>query len=153
MHSPDYLIVPLLEAFYWFDEGLQNYLRQQGWSEVTRPQSMIIVNVVMGVTKPSEIARRLGISRQAVHTTIEQMVAMDILTLEHDPTDRRAKVIGFSKRGRQRRQDAQTAMKYLTEELARRIGAQNIENLRIAFAENWGAPLAEFPKSAQKSRS
>ncbi len=153
MHSPDYLIVPLLEAFYWFDEGLQNYLRQQGWSEVTRPQSMIIVNVVMGVTKPSEIARRLGISRQAVHTTIEQMVAMDILTLEHDPTDRRAKVIGFSKRGRQRRQDAQTAMKYLTKELARRIGAQNIENLRIAFAENWGAPLAEFPKSAQKSRS
>ncbi|MGC8535459.1 MAG: MarR family winged helix-turn-helix transcriptional regulator [Rhizomicrobium sp.] len=153
MHSPDYLIVPLLEAFYWFDEGLQNYLRQQGWSEVTRPQSMIMVNVVMGVTKPSEIARRLGISRQAVHATIEQMVAMDLLTLEHDPTDRRAKVIGISKRGRRRRQDAQTAMKHLTRELARRIGSQNIQNLTAAFAENWGAPLVEFPKPAQKSRS
>ncbi len=153
MLSPNYLIVPLLEAFYWFDEGLQNYLRQQGWSEVTRPQSMIMVNVVLGVTKSSEIARRLGISRQAVHSTIEQMVAMDLLTLEEDPNDRRSKVIGISQLGNRRRQDAQRAMRHLTKELARRIGKKNVENLMTAFAQDWGAPLSKFPKPAGNHKS
>jgi DNA-binding MarR family transcriptional regulator len=153
MQSPNYLIVPFLEAFYWFDEGLQNYLRQQGWSEVTRPQSMIMVNVVLGVTKSSEVARRLGISRQAVHATIAQMVAMDLLTLKDDPSDRRSKVIGISKLGSRRRQDAQTAMRHLTKELARRIGRENVENLMTVFSQDWGAPLAKFPKPTRKHKS
>jgi len=36
-----HLLLSLLQGFYWFDEGLQNYLQARGWPAVTRPQSMV----------------------------------------------------------------------------------------------------------------
>lgn len=148
MNSSEYLILPLLQGFYWFDEGLQSYLKSKGWSAVTRPQSMIMSNVILGVNKPSDIARRLGISRQAIHTTLDQMVEQGLLELRDDPSDKRSKVVVISKSGERRRQDARRAMMMLTEELSKRIGSKNVENLQKAFAAEWGPPVltAEKPR-------
>ena len=142
MEEPSYLIVPLLQGFFWFDEGLQNYLRRRGWSEITRPQSMVMVSVITGTTRPADIARQLGISRQAIHVTINQMVAMDLLELRDDPKDQRSKIVGISRTGERRRNDARQAVRMLTEELSRRIGARNVRNLLTAFAKDWGEPIA-----------
>ena len=43
-----HLIVTLLRGFYWLDEGLQSYVRAQGWPVITRPQSMIMASIEMG---------------------------------------------------------------------------------------------------------
>lgn len=145
MESSSYLIVPLLQGFYWFDEGLQSYLRKRGWSDITRPQSMVMVNVISGVTRPSDIARMLGVSRQAIHVTIGQMVKMDLLELKDDPNDLRSKIVAISKRGKRTRKDARRAVRMLTEELGRRIGERNVRNLIQAFAKDWGAPV-DFTK-------
>lgn len=139
--QPAHLLLPLLRAFIWFDEGLQAYLRSKGWNKVTRPQSMLMAAVVMGCVKPSEIARTLGISRQAVHLTINQMIEMDVLELVPDPSDRRTKIVRISKSGQKRRQDARAAMDYLTTELIRRIGRQNVHNLAKSLTVEWGEPL------------
>jgi DNA-binding MarR family transcriptional regulator len=138
-----HLIVPLLRAFIWFDEGLQAQLRSKGWNKVTRPQSMVMAAIAMGLVKPSEIARILGISRQAIHLTINQMIEMDLLELVSDPNDRRAKIVRISKGGQKRRQDARAAMDYLTAELERRIGRQNLLNLTKSLTADWGDPLTD----------
>lgn len=145
--TPDrstHLILPLLKAFFWYDEGLQAYLRAKGWNKVTRPQSMVMANVAMGVVKPSDIARNLGVSRQAIHLTINQMVKMDLLELVDDPNDRRAKIVTISKGGQMRRRDAWAAMDYLTTELERRIGKKNVENLQKALTADWGEPITDI---------
>ncbi len=72
MNAPEYLIVPLLQAFYWFDDGLQAHLQARGWAHVTRPQSMVMVNIVTGIRRPSDIARNLGVSRQAVSAYLKE---------------------------------------------------------------------------------
>jgi DNA-binding MarR family transcriptional regulator len=140
------LIVPLLQAFFWFDDGLQSYLQARGWDQVTRPQSMIMANVVIGVHKPSDIARNLGISRQAVHTTINQMVEMGMLELRDDIDDRRAKIVAVSEKGREMGRDADIAMKAMTDELRRRIGPKNVDNLIKAFSADWGGALTVWPQ-------
>ena len=145
MVGADTLIIPLLQAFCWFDDGLQSYLQARGWSQVTRPQSMVMANVVIGVHKPSEIARNMGVSRQAVHTTINQMVAMGMLELHEDETDRRAKVVALSPMGMEMRADANRVMEMLTTELRRRIGSKNVDNLIRAFSADWGEPMTEWP--------
>lgn len=139
-----YLIVPMLQGFFWFDEGLQNYLRQKGWPSVTRPQSMVMVNVVLGVTRPSDIARALGVTRQAVHTTINGMVEIGLLELADDPQDRRSKIVVISEQGAKMREHARRATRLMCEELARRIGPERLETLREALAADWGPPMAEF---------
>jgi DNA-binding MarR family transcriptional regulator len=145
MVGADTLIIPLLQAFCWFDDGLQSYLQARSWSQVTRPQSMVMANVVIGVHKPSEIARNMGVSRQAVHTTINQMVAMGMLELHEDETDRRAKVVALSPMGMEMRADANRVMEMLTTELRRRIGSKNVDNLIRAFSADWGEPMTEWP--------
>jgi len=147
MIGADKLIVPLLQAFLWFDDGLQSFLQAQGWDQVTRPQSMVMANVVIGVHKPSDIARNLGISRQAVHTTINQMVKLGMLEIRDDAEDRRATIVAVSAKGRAMGVDADRAMEALAAELRRRIGPRNVENLVKAFAADWGDPPTDWPKA------
>lgn len=144
MIAANYLIVPLLQGFFWFDDGLQAYLQARGWHNVTRPQSMVMVNVVTGVRKPSDIARNLGISRQAVHTTINQMVEMGMFEMQDDPADGRSKIVTITEKGHRMRKDADAAMAVLSEELRRRIGKTAVDNLMKAFTPEWGEPMARF---------
>jgi DNA-binding MarR family transcriptional regulator len=151
MDRAETFILPLLQAFFWFDDGLQSYLQSKGWSQVTRPQSMVMANVVIGVQNPSDIARNLGISRQAVHTTINQMVKMGMLELRQDETDGRAKTVVLSEVGAEMRADANAVMVALVDELRQRIGARNVDNLVKAFSQDWGAPLTVWPQPPKGS--
>jgi len=141
MDSPDFLIVPLLQGFSWFDDGLQAYLQAKGWPHATRPQSMVMVHVVRGVTRPSDIARNLGVSRQAIHTTINQMIELGLLELEKDAGDGRSKRVVITTTGQQMRAVAQEAMGVMSAALEARIGKQAVDALHDAFAADWGPPL------------
>lgn len=146
------LIVSLLQGFYWFDEGLQNYLRARGWPEVTRPQSIVMSNIVLGYDRPSAIARRMGVSRQAVHTTLGQLVALGMLALADDPDDRRNKVCVLTPVGEAMRQDAQTAMEVMAAELGRRTGKAALATMAATLGRDWGPPMVfDFPSSAAAS--
>jgi DNA-binding MarR family transcriptional regulator len=145
MQAAESFIVPLLQAFFWFDDGLQSFLQARGWDQVTRPQSMVMANVVIGVHKPSDIARNLGISRQAVHTTINQMIEMGMLELRDDINDRRAKIVAVSEKGREMGRDADLAVAAMTSELRKRIGTRNVDNLIKAFGAEWGPAMTDWP--------
>jgi DNA-binding MarR family transcriptional regulator len=140
-----HLLLSLLQGFYWFDEGLQNYLQARGWPAVTRPQSMVMANVVLGVRRPSDIARNMGVSRQAIHATINQMVGMGIVALIDDPSNRRVKVVAPTKVGETMRIDAQRAMVVMGEELGRRLGKAPLLKTAHLLHEDWGAPLTFTP--------
>ncbi len=141
MDSAEYLIVPAWQAFVWFDEGLQSYLRSRGWPEVTRPQSMVMTNVVIGVRRPSDIARNLGVSRQAIHTTIRQMIELQMLELVDDPEDGRSKIVEIAGAGARMREHAKEAMLLMTRELETRIGRSKVRALMEALAADWGQPM------------
>jgi DNA-binding MarR family transcriptional regulator len=134
----------MLKGFVWFDEGLQNYLRRNGWRRVTRPQAMVMMTVVFGVTRPSDIARILGVSRQAVHTTIGGMIEFGLIELADDPDDRRSKIVKVSRHGLKMSDHAREATSLMTEELARRIGEERLQALHAALSVDWGPPLDGF---------
>jgi DNA-binding MarR family transcriptional regulator len=149
--APSHLILELLTAFYWFDEGLQNYLTACGWPEVTRPQSMLMGNLALGLHRPSDIARQQGVSRQAIHTTIGQMIDKGVLELVDDPDDGRMKTVELTPMGEQMKRDAQAAMRVMVAELGRRIGVKRVSQLREALLGGWGEPLT-FDGEGRKLR-
>lgn len=148
MTRPTYLIVSLLQGYEWFDEGLQQSLRARGWPILTRPESMIMHHVILGIVRPSDIARSLGLTRQAVHTTIAQIVEKGVFELVPDPEDRRIRAVALTETGKAMRADAQKIVTYLSEELGQRIGQRRLANLLDAFADDWGAPPT-YPWAAQ----
>jgi DNA-binding MarR family transcriptional regulator len=136
-----YLIASLLVGFEWFDESLQLSLRARGWRDLTRPESMTMTHIQMGIVRPSDIARSLRLTRQAVHVTLKSMIQKDLVELVDDPVDRRIRIVKLTSTGEAMREDAQAIVDALTAELARRIGARQVKALREAFAEEWGEPL------------
>ena len=132
------LIILLFERFSWLDEGLQTRLHDHGWPDVSRAQSMVMVSIVSGTTRPADVARRLGVSRQAVHGTIAQLVEKGIVTLEDDPADRRHKRLAVTEFGQRMRDDARQSVTALAELLAERIGRARLDALLDALLADWG---------------
>lgn len=160
--NSDYLIVPLLAGFEWFDESLQMSLREAGWPHLTRPESMVMMHVQMNVVRPADIARSLRLTRQAVHSTINSLVERGVFEMADDPTDGRIRIVQLTPMGTAMRQDAQKIVAHLAEELGRRIGARRVKALREAFGPDWGSPFlcslgepggraADFHRAAKKS--
>ena len=132
------LIIALFQRFCWLDEGLQARLHDHGWPDVNRPQSMIMTNIVSGVVRPSDIARNLGVSRQAIHSTINQMVKLGMVRLDVDPDDRRHMIVSLTDLGARMRKDAQRSMDALTAQIADRLGQDRFDALLAALEADWG---------------
>lgn len=132
------LIITLFQRFCWLDEGLQARLHDHGWPDVNRPQSMVMTNIVSGIVRPSDIARNLGVSRQAIHSTINQMVKLGIVQLEVDPADRRHMIVSLTDLGARMRKDAQRSMDELTAQIAAVLGQDKLDALLAALEADWG---------------
>lgn len=132
------LMQRVFQRLVWLDEGLQARLHNRGWPDVSRAQSMVMINVTGGIRRPADIARQVGVSRQAVHVTINQMVALGILRLADDPSDGRYKVVELTPFGENMRHDAQEALGEMTRALIDRIGADRLAALVDAMRADWG---------------
>ena len=135
------LIIALFQRFCWLDEGLQARLHDHGWPDVNRPQSMVMTNIVSGIVRPSDIARNLGLSRQAIHSTIGQMVKLGIVQLEIDPSDRRHMIVSLTDLGARMRKDAQRSMDALTAQIAAVLGQDKFDALLAALEADWGSNI------------
>lgn len=132
------LIRGLLHGFYWCDECLQSSLAAGGWPAVSRTQSMIMVNVSDGITRPSDLARAIGVSRQAIQRTLMEMEHDGLIHLVPDPQDGRAKIVGLSKDGKGIYGTALRAIDVMEAELKRRLGSKTIDELRKVLYADWG---------------
>jgi DNA-binding MarR family transcriptional regulator len=130
----------LLHAFYWIDDGLQAAMRKKKGFSLPRSQSIIMVLIGDGVHQQSEIARLLGISKQAVSQAIKELIIKDLVRLEPDPNNGRQKIVTFTNQGRKMRDVARTAIAELEQELSARIGKRRLEALHDALEAPWGDP-------------
>lgn len=133
-----FLMMDLMRAFYWFDEGLQSALKARGWQGMSRSQSITLANIALGIRRPADIARNLGISRQAVSNMLQDMVQQGLITIEPDPADRRASVVNFSESSSGLRADALEILSQLEAAVSKRIGAGSLKTLRESLGKDWG---------------
>lgn len=132
------LIGTLAYALYWVDESLQASLEAAGWERMSRTRSMIMVSVTAGINRPADLARSLGVSRQAIHQLLLGLREEGIIELVPDPRDRRAKVVQFGAEADQIRADAAKIMLGIEKELAKRLGKAEFKSLKAALNHDWG---------------
>lgn len=144
------LIRGLLRAYYWMDESLQNAMTERGLPLRTRTQTMILVNIASGITRAAELARVLGISRQAVQQHINDLEKEGLLQQLPDQSDKRANRIVFSAEGGQIIAQAMDALRTAEQELSNRIGSEAVESLRSALMTDWGPRIGEARAPGRK---
>jgi DNA-binding MarR family transcriptional regulator len=137
------LMRALLRAYYWMDESLQNGLQEAGYPPKTRTQTMILINISNGVTRAAELARVLGVSRQAIQQQINELERDDLLTQIPDPNDKRANRIVFSEKGSRFIHAAMATLREAEQSLTERIGYEAVSQMRRALTADWGSVLGE----------
>jgi len=134
------LIDLLLRGYRWFEDGLLSRLEAAGWPELTRAHSLVFAHLDLEGTRVSELARRIGISRQAVHQTVGELAELGLVEVVPDPLSRRAKRVVLTPLGRETVQSAHAIIQELEAALADRIGRTRVAELRRALEADWGPP-------------
>ena len=107
---------------------------------LARSHTLVFSHLDAEGTRPAEIARRAGISRQAVGQTVAQMRELGLVKLAPDPTNRRARLVQPTAKGRKALERSGTGSQAAEKVLSRRIGAARVKSLRDALEQDWGAP-------------
>ena len=146
------LMIRLSELLFWFDESLQASLAKSGYQPVSRSQSMFLLCVASGENRPSRLATRLGVSRQAVSHIIADLSQRGLITLGTDPADARGRIVEYSFDAQDLRRAAHAAVSELEALLEHRIGAEAFRHLRDGLSPEWGEPaIIDLPPPSPKA--
>jgi DNA-binding MarR family transcriptional regulator len=111
---------------------------RHGYGFVTPAMARLFIEVAKGPTSVSELARRLAISRQALHETVLVACERGLITLAVDPNNQRVRLVRFTAAGKRMSRTVIAVDRALERELARRIGADNVKRLKEILALPWG---------------
>src|SRR3954469_11817134 len=96
-------------------------------SGLARSHALVFSHLDANGTRPAEIARRAGISRQAVGQTVAQMKDLGLVKLPPGPPNRRARLVQPPAKVRKALERSGTGSAAAEKALSRRIGATRVK--------------------------
>lgn len=139
------LLLDTIMATFWFDDALQASLQASGFLPMPRSQSFVFASIALGERRAANMAKNLGVSRQAISLMLNDLEKRGIIVFVRDPRDGRARIIQFSESFLKQGQAALAILKRLEQVLEKRIGKDRVQAMRDAFAPDWGEPpLVEY---------
>ena len=126
-------------ARVWVSHGLRSGLDAAGFADVTDAQLSVFANLDCGATSASEVARRMGQSRQGISRTLRDLEAAGLVTLGPSPGNAAQKTVVMTDRGMAFATAARRSLAETEAELARRIGADRMAEFRATLEMAWGA--------------
>jgi DNA-binding MarR family transcriptional regulator len=127
----------LLARADWFAREIMSGVRRSEYAYITPAQSRLLAHMGGRPTSMAELARRLAISRQAVHKTVAELARRGILEIRDDPERRNAKLVTYTERGRQVNRAGAQIIERIEERIAQRIGRERLEELKAVLAREW----------------
>lgn len=112
------------------DERISLFRQGTAYENVRASDIRVFVHAADGGSSISEIARRLGISRQAVHMSAQRLKELGVIEMQALQTSRRDMAVTLTQHGRDAMRLANTQIHRLESELAEIIGAEGLEVLR-----------------------
>lgn len=101
-----------------------------------RPVHVAILRVLGAEgARVSEIARQLGISRQAVAQTAAALIHMDVVEFVPDPADGRAKLLRYTAHGWDSHRASLQAADELEASYLERVGRERVDQFLLELAE------------------
>lgn len=128
----------LLRGFRWFEQGLRADPEIAHLPQLTPGHILVLATLDDDGTSISELARRVGVTRQAMHQTVGDLIKMALVETSSSPKDKRVKLVKLTLLGRTLDEKATEAMDRLEGALQAKIGAKSISELRKILGTDWG---------------
>ena len=131
----------LTERFEWFESALAELARLDGYGDLPRPLVQLCAQIGRDPVRVTDLAKRLGTSRQWIIRLARDGEARGILAVTADAEDRRSARVGFSGPGWKVVHLAVKRMQQIERVLSERIGRARLEQLIELLALDWGSPM------------
>jgi DNA-binding MarR family transcriptional regulator len=127
----------LLARSDWFAEEIMKGIRGSDYGFITPAQSRLLAHMGGKPCSMAELARRLGVSRQAVHKTVIELVRRDILALHDDPERGNTKLVVYTDHGRRINRAGAAIIERIEQRLATQLGEPALAQLKTLLASRW----------------
>jgi DNA-binding MarR family transcriptional regulator len=111
------------------EEAIARVRAATGERRIRTAHTALFPHVSLDGTRLTELAARLGVTKQAAGELVAELEAMGVLERVPDPSDGRAKLIRFSARGRQGLLQGLGVLRAIEHELAGRLGPRRMLGL------------------------
>ena len=109
-------------------------LEERGWPDLRASQAALVLNVDRRFgTRLTELARRAGVTKQAVMVVVDELEVGGFVRRTADPEDGRAKVVRLTARGRTLAAECRRAVAAVEARAKRTLGGRRYESLREAL--------------------
>lgn len=131
----------LLEAFRWFNESLLANLHEQGWQEISPAQSLVMTYLGAGGIRISDLARRLGVSRQAAQKSVSELEGAKLVATDVDPSNSSAKIVTLTALGETNVAVVLDVYSQVEQKLSKRLGTSKLAKMRKTLELDWAEPV------------
>lgn len=141
-YGPPMLGALLRMAFETVRQRMLESLHEHGFDDLDAPHLNVLQFPGPDGMRPSELAARLHISKQALNYLLGELERMGYLERQPDPDDLRSRRIRLTERGRATVPVIRAAVRETERSWAARIGEERVEELRrllLALHEPGGA--------------
>ena len=134
------LLAHLVKAMNWVHHSMQQEVKGSGFGPYNTSQAIVLCNIILGINRPSGIAREMGLSRQAVSQIMKELESQGVIELTDDPDHKLAKI------ARIRHDEKKDGLSWVTSnavsavdmKLRQRIGKARFQALKKALDTDWG---------------
>lgn len=111
------------------EEGISR-VREASGQEVRVAHTRLFPHIDFEGVRPTELAERAGVSKQAVGQLLRDMEEMGMVRRDRDPSDGRAVIVRYTARGLEALRHGMGVLAGLEQELALRLGEDRMARLR-----------------------
>jgi DNA-binding MarR family transcriptional regulator len=133
----------ILLAFRYFERNLLLRLQAVGFSDVRTAHLGVLRQLDMGGTRIIDIAERAGTTKQAMGQVVADCEKQKLVATQIDPTDRRAKIVTFTGRGRALIEAAHNIVDDIEQELIVLVGDKQYDVMKSALARIAAQPMPD----------
>jgi DNA-binding MarR family transcriptional regulator len=127
----------LQEKLWLLEERLNQKRMHTPYKTLTNAQVRVLATLRGEELTIAETARRLGISRQAVHKIVSQLVKDKLLKLQNIKGNSRDKQIVFTLTGISMKKEALHVLEQLENEVEKAIGPRQFKVLKAILQKEW----------------
>jgi len=117
-----------------FESRVLELMSQSGHPQARISHVSLTRNLDLRGTRVSELARRAGMTKQAMGELVKLCAALKIVVANIDPSDKRARIVQFTTEGRRWLEAFRQAVDQAEREMREEVGSMAMDVLRGALA-------------------
>lgn len=134
---PPYLRQLLSQKYDWIENRLHQMAQETGYGHLTPALTRLFGHIRKKPISISDLARRMMISRQAVHKLLIEAQDMGYVELLDDENDKRIKLVKFTAKGLEMSQTCINDLTQIEDSLIQTLGEEDFAHLKRILSKDW----------------